>query len=396
MPHWEYNYKIPEEKEDITVIPIYLLTPGGLERIASKEVKSLIGKVDYVERGLIKTHGDIRDLIRLNIWGRTITRVLLGLCEGEFKSLNDILNQISNVNFKLFFKDNYTFAVRCSRAGQHDFTSIEAASKVGSIINDSLSKAGMNVKVDLENPTVEFLLRIHENYFHFGINTSGEGLNKRGYRVYSHPAALNPVIAAGMILTLEWDGKPILIDPMCGGCTIPIEGVMTALNYAPGLYRAYHKIIDLPMVDREEYIRYREEAIKSRKHVKHEISYAVDISKKHINGGIRNAESAGVKSYIRFITGDSRRLNKYIEYDNYVFAFNPPYGIRMTRREAIPILYRETLESLYNVGAKSGIIITPETNLLTKLARNVGFRIKQIFNVTHGGLKTFIHVLVCD
>jgi len=376
--------------------PIYLLTPGGLERIASKEVKSLVGKVDYVERGLIETHGNVRDLIRLNIWGRTITRVLLGLCKGEFKSLNDLLNQISSIDFKPYFKDNYTFAVRCSRAGQHDFTSIEAASKVGSIINDSLAKANMNVKVDLKNPTVEFLLRIHENYFHFGINTSGEGLNKRGYRVYSHPAALNPVIAAGMILTLEWNGTPTLIDPMCGGCTIPIEGVMTALNYAPGLYRTYHKIVDLPMIDKEEYVKYREEAVKSRKHVDHELSYAVDISKKHIDGGIKNAESAGVKPYIKFIIGDSRKLSKYLEYGNYVFAFNPPYGIRMTRREAIPILYKETLESLYNVGAKSGVVITSETHLLIKLAKSIGYKIERRFNVMHGNLKTYIHILKSD
>jgi tRNA (guanine6-N2)-methyltransferase len=372
---------------------IYILTPGGVEGIAGDEVCELGCRVEYVERGLVKARGSIRDVINLNLWGRTFTMVLLGVCEGEFRDLDDIVRTVSRADFTPYFRDGYSFAVRCSRAGEHSFTSIDAAREVGGVIHRSLLDSGLDIRVDLDNPTIEFILRIHEDRFHLGVNTSGEGLNRRGYRVYSHPAALNPVLASAMIRLLGWRGEKILIDPMSGGATIPIEAVLKALEHPPGLYRERHPLADIPFIGEDEYLRAREEALKRRKKSSSEIAYAVEISEKHLSGGVRNAESAGVRENIRFILGDSTRLSKYVEEGDYIYAFNPPYGIRGTRREALPRLYRETLKELARVGAGRGAIITAAEKILGSIVKSLQMKISRRIRVMHGGLETTIYII---
>ncbi len=372
---------------------IYVLTRAGIEEIAASEVEELGCKVEYFDIGIVKAKGNIRDVIRLNIYGRTFVRVLLGVCEGELNELNDIIKQVSNIDFKTYFKEDYSFAVRCNRIGKHNFTSIDAAREVGGIIHKQLLNAKMNVKVDLENPTIEFILRIYHNKFHLGIDTSGKSLDKRGYRVYNHPAALNPVLASAMIKLLKWDGKKVLIDPMCGGATIPIEAVMSILKYAPGLYRNIHPIVNIPFVSKDEYLKIREEALKARVNSDLEIAYAIDISNKHLTGAIKNAESAGVKNNIRFMLGDATKLSNYIEKGEYFFAFNPPYGIRESKLKNLLKLYKETLSELIKIGAFKGAIITAATNVLEKAINDLKIKVIERKNVMHGDLKASIYIL---
>lgn len=373
---------------------IYVLTPGGLENIAKQDIEKIIGHgANIVERGLIKAKCGEAEIIKLNIWGRTFTRVLLGIGEGVFVELDDLINAVSEIDYTQFFKDGYSFAVRCSRSGKHNFTSIDAARGVGGVIHKKLLDAGMDIHVDLKNPTIEFILKIYEDRFYLGINTSGEGLNKRGYRIYSHPAALNPVIASGMISLLEWDGNNMLIDPMCGGATIPIEAIMSILNYAPGLYRKCHPLIWIPIFDQNHYWNIKKEAEEFKVDMDRKLSYAIEISSKHIEGGIKNAYSAGVEKYIKFILGDSRMLNKYIENDEYLFAFNPPYGIRLTRPGALPKIYYETLNSLNKLGGYRGVVITSATDIFEKTSIKAGYIIKRKLNVMHGNIKATIYLI---
>ena len=370
-------------------------TPGGLEDVASSEVSRFARNVSVLDTGLIRAEGDEHSVARLNIWGRTFTRVLIGVCEGELRDLNDVVREVYNAGDEVlkFFRDGHTFAVRCDRSGKHGFTSVDAAREVGGAIHRMALSAGLDVKVNLDSPTVEFVLKIRGDRFYLGVNSSGEGLNRRGYRVYSHPAALNPVIAAAMVMMLGWGGEDMLVDPMCGGATIPIEAAMIALNYAPGLYRGRHPLVDVPFIEPEVYWAERRRALESRRGPDRKVAYAIDISRKHLEGGIRNAESAGVRGAIEFIEGDSRRLTRYLERGSYWFATNPPYGIRMTRREALPSLYRGVLSSLREVGAERGAVITSETSVLEDAAQRSGYGIVEKRRVMHGNLETYVYIL---
>ncbi len=372
------------------MIKILALTPGGLEKISVDEIRKIIGKSVNVERGQVSFYGDYVDAIKLNILCRTITRVLICIDEGSFKDLNDLARKISRLDFKIYFKDGYSFAVRCSRTGTHDFTSIDAARVVGGVIHNSLLSQNMKIRVDLNEPDIEFHLRIRDDRYQLCIDTSGEGLNRRGYRVYSHPAALNPVIAAAMIQILNWNGSKILVDPMCGGGTIPIEACMIVRKIPPGVFRGAHPIIKLPVISEDEYWRIREDAIRKKLDINDILCFGIDAGKKYIDGSILNASSAGVKENIKFICGDSRRLEKLIPDDQYFFAFNPPYGIRLTRIKAIPELYNSILKSLKNIGGFEGIIITAAESAMRKAIKNANYNILRIYKVMHGNLETTI------
>lgn len=369
---------------------IIALTPGGLETISAKEVSSILNKKVDVTRGQISLYGDVTEAIKLNILARTITRVLLCIDEGKFEDLDDLKMKVSRINFKEYVCDGYTFAVRCDRSGIHDFTSVDAAREIGGVIHRNLLSQKINIRVNLENPDTEFYLRIQQNNYQLCINTSGEGLNKRGYRVYSHPAALNPVIAASMIQIVNWRRPYILLDPMCGGGTIPIEGVMKILRIPPGIFRGYHPIIKLPFVDEEDYLNIRENAIADRVNTNEILAYGIDAGKKYIEGAKLNAESAGVINNICFMVGDSRKIERFIPQGEYIFAFNPPYGIRLTRQRAISKLYRDVIEALSKIGGIEGTAITTKTSCMKEALINAGYRIIQVFNVMHGNLKTTI------
>ncbi len=68
----------------------------------------------------------------------------------------------------------------------------------------------------------------------FSLDSSGESLHKRGYRVKQGDAPLSEVLAAGMILLTDWEGKTDFLDPMCGSGTLPIEAAMIAHNIPAG------------------------------------------------------------------------------------------------------------------------------------------------------------------
>ena len=61
------------------------------------------------------------------------------------------------------------------------------------------------------------------------IDTSGEGLHKRGYRAIKNEAPIKETMAAASLKLSRWKGgdRP-LVDPMCGTGTILIEAAMIA------------------------------------------------------------------------------------------------------------------------------------------------------------------------
>ncbi len=374
---------------------ILLSTPEGLEEVAAEEAREIAGRACVTERGLVEVETDELGLVRLNLWGRTFTRVLLEVCSGRMGGLEDMLREINRNRERILecFRDEYTFAVRCQRSGKHGFTSLDAAREAGGVILNIARSAGLRVGVNLRQPTLEFYLKIRDDRFYLGINTSGEGLNKRGYRVYNHPAALNPVIAAGMVRMLGWKGQVPLLDPMCGGATIPIEACLSALDRAPGLYKSVHPLVQLSMLDARIYWEERKKAERVAKRAERKLVYAGDVSAKHLAGGMRNAESAGVREAIEFLHADCRHLYRHLDEGEYWFCVNPPYGVRSTRKGALPHLYREMLRSLLSIGATRGEVITSESELLEEAAREAGYGLRWRRRLMHGNLPAYVHFL---
>jgi len=371
----------------------YIITiNNGLSEISSEEVYRITGRKPYSNENILRFKGSEDDAYKLIIWGRTIHRVLLLIDEGVFNDMDDLSNKIGRTDLQEYFKKGSKFALKTTRYGEHSFTSIDVNKVIGGVIHSKLISLNMDPKVDLENPDIQFILRIIDDKYMFTVNLSGESLHVRGYRKYNHPASIKTSIASAMILLSGWRDQD-LIDPMAGGGTIPIEAAMIKYRYAPGLYRDHHPIINIPIFDEERYMAYRREAYELRinDRLDTKIIYN-DISKRYLEGAMLNARSAYVDKYIDFYLYDARMLSKYnIKIDeDFIVVSNPPYGIRMTRDKIIPRLYGEVVNELSVLGCSKIVVITSSWRYMLSALEKNGFKIVKKLKIKHGKLDTFI------
>ncbi len=374
----------------------YLITVNyGLSDVAAQEIYSITHRKPEIHDNYVRVYGSIEDAYKLIFWGRTIHRVLLILDEGVFEDLNDLGKKVSTFPYADIYPKGAKFKLRTVRFGTHSFTSLDANRIVGGYINNTLRGLGLEPKVDLTNPDVEFVLRIVNDRYIFTVNLVGEGLHRRMYRKYKHPASIKTSIAASMILMSGWSNEPF-IDPMAGGGTIPIEAAMLKYNFAPGLYRQSHPLVKLKLFDLDEYLDYRRKALEARVNEKIDIPIIYnDISKKYLEGAMINAYSAGVYRYIDFLCADARLLHKYLELGRGSIAvMNPPYGIRMTRMKVLPNLYRDVVASLVSLGVSKLVSITARWREMVGACEENGLGLRSMRRVLHGKLTTFI--IICE
>ncbi len=370
----------------------YIITiNSGLEQISASEVKGITGRNVKIGDNILRLNGSEEDGYKLILWGRTIHRVLLLIDEGEFTDLDDLGWRVERIDFRSYFKRGLRFALKTNRYGEHDFTSLDVNRVIGGVINRKLRLQDLDPKVDLDNPDIQFIMRVINDKYMLAVNLVGESLHVRGYRRYNHPVAIKTSIAAAMILLSDWNDEDF-IDPMAGGGTIPIEAALYKYRYAPGLYRKTHPIINIPIFNPELYYKYRENAEESKlDNLDINILYN-DISRKYMDGAIINASSAGVDKFIKFLNFDVRYLHKYHIplRDGFIAVFNPPYGIRMTRDKAIPSLYRDVVNTLVNLGCKRIITITASWRSMIDAFEYSSVKLVRRIQVKHGQLDTFI------
>ena len=170
-----------------------------------------------------------------------------------------------------------------------------------------------------------------------GLDGSGEGLYKRGYRAVGVEAPLRETLAAAMVILSRYRGKDPFCDPFCGSGTIPIEAALIAKNRAPGLDRSFdaQRWAFLP---RSAWLDAAQEAMDKEYRGKYDI-WGGDIDPHAISIARSNAAKAGVEDVIRFEVADMRNFRRTSEYGQLVT--NPPYGERLMDRADAEDLYRQ-------------------------------------------------------
>ena len=168
------------------------------------------------------------------------------------------------------------------------------------------------------------------------IDTSGDGLHKRGYRPAHNAAPLKETMAAAMVKLSRYRGRDDFCDPFCGSGTIPIEAALIAKNRAPGLDRGF-TAMSWKNIDRRVWEQEREAAKAKEYHGDYNIVGA-DIDPKAIEIARENAQRAGVDDVVRFEVADAMKFDRKTERG--VIVTNPPYGERIMEKEQAEELYR--------------------------------------------------------
>ena len=187
------------------------------------------------------------------------------------------------------------------------------------------------------------------------LDTSGAGLHKRGYRSLAGEAPLKETLACSLLLLSYWRGERLLVDPLCGSGTIPIEAAMIALDIAPGMNRGF-AAERWQNFDYDAFERARDEA---KQRVRTDLNlniYGSDIDPKAIELAMRHAEEAGVDEYIRLKQMNVADLSSKEKYG--FIVTNPPYGERLGESREAEELYRVMGKTFSALDTWSFYIIT--------------------------------------
>lgn len=361
-------------------VPLYLTCTPGLEFISVRELESKgLGEVIEVRkgRGRIFFESEFERIPEIHCSMRTAERVVLLLHHGRAGSLDDIYRALRGVDFS-FIEPEWSFAVRPTRVGEHDFTSVDIGRVAGQAVIDSYAQArGVRLKVNLDEPDVIVKCDLISDELIVGVDMTGdEGLHKRRYRVYQHPAPLNPTIAASLVYLSGWTHESSLLDPFCGSGTILFEAGMIARNTPICKFRRDFSFLkffkELPEIEE------REVGLKL---------YGVEKFKKHLEGARRIAEYVGIHPI--FIKGRAERVSEYFEEVDYVIT-NPPYGLRVGRKGLIEELYSRFLESVSSILKRKMIVITKEREIFRRYARNFFSKIIE-YDAKYGDLPVGIY-----
>ncbi len=302
-------------------------TFAGLEDVLAKELERL-GAED-IEKGIrmVSFSGDKAMLYRANFCLRTAVKVLMPIKEFKAKNADEVYSEVKGIEWSEYMDNDSSFIVEAVVFSEEFRHSRFAAYRVKDAIADYFrEKTGKRPNVSISNPDIRINIHIAENDVTISLDSSGESLHQRGYRVGSVKAPINEVLAAGMIMLTGWDGECDLIDPMCGSGTILVEAALIARNIYPGVFRkefAFERWKDFDS-DLFEAI-YNDDS--QEREFNHKI-YGYDINRAAVFTAQENAKSAGVGDVVTVGQQDVRDFQQPAE--KAVMITNPPYGERIT------------------------------------------------------------------
>lgn len=285
-------------------------------------------------------------------------RIILGrgkICR-EASCLSDVAGLVKNTGIEEYLVKGGSFAVRTTRVGSHEYSSIQVSRVVGaSIIEVVEERRGFRPTVNLDYPSVIISVDVIHDEVIVGLELGGDlSWHRRGYRVYNHPAALKPTLAYAMIVLSGARDGDTLLDPMCGGGTIPIEAAFL----------------------------FEESRL-----------YCSDINPVHIAGARINAAAALVDKRIEFMVIDATMMSGKMRPVDAIVS-NPPYGIRYGSPAKVREVYRKFVGEATKIARKTITLISPDHSYLKSLLEENGWRIKHDRRVQHGGLHAHIIVAV--
>ena len=328
----------------------------GTESIAAGEFLRM-GFDDVVtENGRVLLKGNENMLARANICSRFAERILISVGEFEAMSFTELFDGVKALPWENYIGKDDAFPVNGWSINSQLYSIPDCQSIVKKAIVERLK---LKYKISLFSETgPEYKVRfsIHKNLVTMMIDTSGEGLHKRGYRRNSNDAPLKETLAASMCDLARIYPDTKLFDPFCGSGTILIEAALMAKNEAPGL-RRYFAAERFGFLDDKIW---REERTRAQDLIRKNIEFEAtgfDIDPACVELTLANAKKAGVEKYVKAVVAD---VKDFIAPDERCLTItNPPYGERLLDVKAAEELYKIMGERFKMGNGQKYYVISP-------------------------------------
>jgi len=357
-------------------------TTFGLESVAIEECKKL-GYPDLkAENGRIRLEGGIDDIVWCNLNLRTADRVLLEVGNFEAFSFDELFENIKNLPWHLYIPKNGEIHVtgKSIKSQLHSIPDCQAITKKA-IVSSLGEYYGINTLPE-DGDYYKVEVKLSDNMVSVTIDTTGMGLNKRGYRKEGGIAPLRETIAAGICLLSDWKPDKPLLDPFCGSGTFLIEAALIGKNIAPGKLRSFSAEA-WPWIPDKMWKNARDQIVENEKKVKLELigmDWDPDIVKQATN----NAERAGVVDDIRFETAEFNP--EKLDFHGTLIT-NPPYGERVGEIDDVEEIIYKLGQWQKNDSRTSFFILSPHPQF-EKIFGKKANKNRKLFN---GNIKCYLY-----
>ena len=318
-------------------------TMYGLEEILADELKNLGAQNIKIQNRAVSFKGDTGFMYKANLNLRTCLRILKPIQTFQAHNEKELYKNILKIDWEKYLTTESTFATHATTNSEVFNHSKYASLLVKDGIADYFrNKYDKRPNVDPENPDLTINLHINKHTCTVSLDSSGESLHKRGYKLDTIIAPMNEVLASGLILLSGWNKKDNFHDPMCGSGTLLIEAAMIAYNIPANIFRNKFGFESWKDFDSELFEKIKDVSLNKEVDFKGTITggdnfqKAIRISRKNIENALM-FENIKVKNEDFFET--SIKENSFV-------IFNPPYGERIEL--GINEFYEKVGDSLKN------------------------------------------------
>lgn len=354
-----------------------LIAPAafGLEAVTARELQFLGFENTRTEDGRVYFSGDEFAVAKANLWLRTAARVQICLARFKAVTFEELFQGVKAIPWGDWLPEDARFPVE-GRSVRSTLFSISDC--------QAIAKKAIVEKLKLTYPREHFeetgaLYRLEvsllKDVVTVTLDTTGAGLHKRGYRKIAGEAPLKETMAAALINLTFWKPGRILVDPMCGTGTIPIEAALMAENRAPGLTRSF--AAEQWPAFAPAFAQARQEAMDLIRPCSEITVFGSDIDAKAADVSATCARLAGVEKAVRFQRADMRNFTSR---ETYGFLLtNPPYGERLGQEAEVQAIYRDLGKVYRSLDTWSCYVITAHPEFEKLFGRKADKR-RKLFN----------------
>ena len=359
---------------------LFLTCPKGLEQICKTEISEFIDSEISTLNGGLSFTGNIADLYKINLIVRTGMFLLVKVIDFNFKNIEQLYKKTFDFDWNTILNHKLTISINSSVIGENSI--INNTQYANLKIKDAICDKIKTIKykrpfVDKENPMINLRAVFNKEKCIIYLNSSGNPLYKRNYKNNTHEASINESLASGLIKMSDWNKTDILLDPMCGLGTIPMEACMMKRSIPPGINRFFsfqnwlNYDIDLFNSIKKSLLRKINQEIKSN-------IFGTDLNADYINMCKQNMQKFDYSLGIKF------QIKNIINHDvskRYHIVTNPPYEVRIGNQKELSIILKG-LKTFLSFGCAVYVIYPLESDFIKN-----NFNYNKITEIYNGPIK---------
>lgn len=354
-----------------------------METLCEEELNELGAKNSKVVYRGVSFEADSAVLYKINYTSRLISRVLAPLKTFLCYNGNDLKKIAQKIKWEEFFSVNQTFSITASVSKSQINNSLYASQCLKDGIADYFREisGGKRPDVNTVNPDVRFNLHIEKDSAVLSLDTSGESLHKRGYRLIAGEAPMQETLAAAIIRISQWNGEKPLWDCMCGSGTIVCEALMHYCKIPAQKLRTNFGFFYLPDFDKNIWDTVKSECDNQIRELPEGIISGSDKSQKTLEIAKDNLSRLPFSNAVKLSCHPFQHVKNF---ENGVLVTNPPYGIRLGELKEVQQLYKELGDFLKNnCNGTTAFIYTGDPNL----RKSIGLKTSKRVPLVNGKLE---------